>query len=234
LNTFDCLLNASKLFDDFEIVLLIYLSLIKFIQYDVHLTRLNDLNQVTTTIVGLLGDCTKVIALNTNIQRKPFKIDLKDEEIKEILVITYKQANFRVTELIDFLDCLANFNEKFKAEIYENPGLKSYLNVLLFNGNDVEKEFIIKLLWNLCKDSRVSRSVCNDVNLYSYLVGISKNEYVKNKTLLKYSNLIIYLVETNLNNKNYDSIGRKSVKSLKSNNNNTKVGIEHLFDTIQI
>ena len=170
LNTFDCLLSTSKLFDDFEIVLLSYLSLIKFIQYDAHVTRMNALNQVANAVVGLLGDCTKIIALNTNVQRKPFKIDLKDEEIKEILVITYKQANFRVTELVDFLDCLANLNEKFKVEIYENPGLKSYLNVLLFNGNDVEKEFIIKLLWNLCKDSRVSRSVCNDVNLYSYLI----------------------------------------------------------------
>ncbi len=234
LNQFDGLLNAAKLFEDFEIVLLSYFGLIKFIQYETNLPRLNDLNQVVDVVVCLLSECTKMIALNPNIERKPFKIDLQDEDIKQILVVKYKQAIFRLTELVYFLDCVADIDEKYKLEIYENSGLKWCINVLLFNGNDIEKEYLIKLLWKLCKDQRVSQSIRSDINLYSYLIGISKNEYVKNKTLLKFSNLILFLIENNLNNSNYNSVGRKSLKSLKSNSAAKKINLENLFDSIRI
>ena len=227
LNAFDCLLNVAKQFDDSEITLLCYFGLKSFIQSESNLSKLSDINQVINIIVSLLSECARSIALNSSVERKPLKLDLTSDEIKEVLVVSYKQAVFRVTELIVFLTCLTDLNEKYKIDLYENVTLKSCLNVLLFNGNDIEKEFIIKFFWELCKNQRVSMIVRSDVNLYSYLIGVSRNEWIKNKVLLKYSNLILYLIENNFK-KNY-SMGRRSMKSYKSN-----IGLENLFDSVRI
>ena len=228
LSAFDCMLNVAALFtQDFEFVLLSYFSLINLTKSRENLAKLVALNQVISAIVELLSECSKKLALNQNLERKPFRLEIVDTDEKEMCIVAYRQTIFRFSELIHFLSRLVDINDFYRHDLYSSFGLSKCVNVLLFNGNDFEKELVIKLVWSLCKDQRVSTSILADINLYSYLLGISKNEHVTNRALLKYSNLILYLIESNVS-KQSDNARRRSV-SYKSYSE-----INELFEDIRL
>jgi hypothetical protein len=193
----------------------------------------NQIRFVISNIVELIGKSSKMIALNENLERKLFKLEINDVEFKEIAIISYKQTIWRLTELISFLAILTELDDKYKFEIYENYRLKTYLNSILFNGNITEKEAIIKLVWKLCMDFRVANLIRNDLNLYSYLLGLSLNKYLKNKILLKYSNLILYLIE-NKPNANITHTNNNNSHTNKCNFIHQNEELDESYETLRV
>lgn len=110
-----------------------------------------------------------------------------------ISVVASRDVIWRLTELLLFLTKLADSSiEIIKYELYERHSLKAYLSRILFNGNSIEKEYALKLLWKLSLDKHVADSIRNDLNLYSFLVGLSMNQFNRNRILIKYANCILF------------------------------------------
>ena len=219
------------MFDE-QVRLLGYFGAIYLIKTNSDLDKLTDIRFATNNIVELIGKCSKMIALNENLERKLFKLEINDVEFKEIAIVSHKQTIWRLTELISFLTILTELDDKYKFEIYENYQLKTFLNSILFNGNITEKEAIIKLIWKLCMDYRVANLIRSDLNLYSYMLGLSLNKYLKNKTLLKYSNLILFLIE----NKPNTYTNNTSNKSHTNNSNffNDNDELSESYETLRV
>jgi hypothetical protein len=209
LNAFNCLLTMANKFNELpelNVRLLAYFSIINLHKKNLNgdvLVKLNDLSSVINDVIDLIDACSKLIAINDEkLIRKSFKLNSFSEYLTEITIICSKDTEWRLTELIMFLINVCSTNNDTKYGIYENFAMKNSLKMILFNGNVVEKEYALLLLWKLTLEPRVAKLVKLDISLYSFLVGLSLNKHIRDKSILKYSNLILYLVDNNDNNHN--------------------------------
>jgi len=169
------------------------------------LISLNDLNDYILKVVNLIEQAGFEMATNDCqlINRKKFKSITDD--LKEIAIVTSKEnTQWRLTELIEFVIRICDHSDKFKQNIFENyTSLKMAMKQLLFNGNELEKEFILKLIWKLCLNSDNARLFLNnELDVCSFIIGLSYNKLIQNANILKYCDLILFLFETHHKNNN--------------------------------
>lgn len=148
---------------------------------------------------------------------------------------------WRLTELISFLTKLIDLtaaegrdDSRLKYDLYERHSLKSYLNRILFNGNSIEKEYALKLLWKMSLERRVADSIRADLNLYSFLVGLSMNEFNRNRMLIKYSNCILFALSNNncnLNNNNGNNVSETFLRRTTSTKFPTATDVSSVCST---
>lgn len=194
INCINCLHNLSHEFSNLkflEIRMLVYFSLINLTEDQVQFA---EIRQVAEDVVFLISRCSAKIALDEQKIRRVYRIE--NEALKEIAVVCSNEILWRLTELLNFLIRAVDLNEKLRYEIYEGMNAKLCLSRILFYGNEYEKEHALKLLWKLSMDKLVSDLIRNDLSLYSFVLGLSKNDFNKNKMLLKYSNYILFLLES--------------------------------------
>ncbi|RNA42976.1 hypothetical protein BpHYR1_029795 [Brachionus plicatilis] len=194
-NCISCLLSLSHEFRNLkflEIRMLVYFSLINLLDDQ---AELSEIRQVVEDVIFLVSKCSAKIVLEEAKLRRVYKIE--NEGFKEIAVVGSNEILWRLTELLNFLLKTVDLNEKLKYDIYEGMNGKVSLSRILYYGNTIEKEHALKLLWKLSMDEFVANMIRNDLSLYSYLLGLSKNQFNKNKTLLKYSNYILFLLGPN-------------------------------------
>jgi hypothetical protein len=153
-------------------------------------------------VIDLLRLCSVKLALSDNsIKRRLYKLDT-EPDLVETLILNSRDIVWRLTELINFLVSLAELSDKFKYEMYEcgddhtRHSLQLCLNRILFNGNVTEKEHVLKLIWKLTSDARIACAIKKDIDLYSYIIGLSLNMHNKSKNLLRYSNYILFALNT--------------------------------------
>jgi hypothetical protein len=146
-------------------------------------------------VIDLVRLCSSKLALNDNIQRRFYKLET-EPSLVEILIINSRDIVWRLTELLNFLVTLTELSDKLKYDMYECDTLQLYLNRILFNGNVVEKEHVLKLIWKLTSDARIACAIKRDIDLYSYIIGLSLNMHNKSKNLLRYSNYILFALNT--------------------------------------
>lgn len=195
-NCINCLLQLANEFSNLkflEIRMLVYFSLINLTNEPAHF---DEIRPVTEEVIYLISKCSAKMILQESNLRRVYKLD-EEESLKEIAVVCSNKILWRLTELINFLIKAIELNEKLRYDIFESMNGKVCLSRILFYGNSIEKEYSIRLLWKLSMDKFVAHLIRNDLSLYSYLLGLSKNQLNKNKTLLKYSNYILFLVGTN-------------------------------------
>ncbi|CAF0771048.1 unnamed protein product [Brachionus calyciflorus] len=233
-NCFNCLLKLTNDFNNLqflEIRILAYFALINLVDNKLqNLDKLLELKLVVEEVMYLVNKCSTKIVLEEAGLRKVYKIE--NEGLKEIAVISSKEILWRLTELLNFLMRVVDLNDKFKYDIYEGLNGKCYFSRVLFHGNLFEKEYVLKLLWKLCMDKFVANLVRNDLGLYSFILGLSKNQFNKNKSLLKYSNYILFLLNSNnsLMTNHSDKFLRNnsfSVKNCYGNNLFNNSGYHH-------
>lgn len=112
-------------------------------------------------------------------------------------MVASRDVVWRLTELLMFLTKLADCqDDRIRYELYERYSLKTYISRILFNGNSIEKEHALKLLWKLTLDKHVASYVRADLNLYSFLVGLSMNQFNRNRMLIKYANCILFALNS--------------------------------------
>ncbi len=61
--------------------------------------------------------------------------------------------------------------------------MKVHLKKLTYNGNEVEKEFAVKLLYQLSFDDTIAKDLADDEKILTYLNDLMQNENVKRKQL---------------------------------------------------
>ena len=86
---------------------------------------------------------------------------------------------------------------EYKREIFENfSNLKQNIKQILFYGNEIEKEYILKLVWKLCINNELTRAFHHDSDLSTFIVGLTFSKLIQNKDILKYCDHILFLFES--------------------------------------
>lgn len=151
---------------------------------------------VVKDLVGYVRTCAINLQEIKNLERCPLVIDDGDESnVREALIIEVNDTYFYVTE---FLNVLYNFaiSDEIKYDIYEHYQMKLHLDVLIENGNSTEREYALKLLWQLCFDQRVARAVANNDDIMDTLNEFKNlNESPENEKLIKNSTGILWLMD---------------------------------------
>jgi hypothetical protein len=123
---------------------------------------IKDLVRYTATCANLLTNET------SNIERCPMTFESSSEETCQVVIT---QVNGVYFYLVDFLNVLYHFSvsDEIKYEIYEQCGMREYLRMIVYHGNQIEKQFALRLLWQLCFDQRVGKHVQEDSKLMNYI-----------------------------------------------------------------
>lgn len=86
----------------------------------------------------------------------------------EATVIIYNENRYNILELLDSLYKIA-INDKMKYTLYEEFGMKKILKEIIMFGNEYEKEFATRLLYQMCFDSNVCAQMGEDNELVDFL-----------------------------------------------------------------
>ena len=74
----------------------------------------------------------------------------------------------------------------------------------------------MKLIWKLCFNSDLNCIFRSDIDLCSFIIGLSYNKLIKSKNILKYCELILYLFD-GLEEKNFGKIPINVIRVESSN-----------------
>lgn len=159
---------------------------------DKEIETLNETHTVMNEIIKIIGMCADLIESN-DLRRA--KIDFNDETniYAEAAVVIYEQSQYNIIELLEALYKLS-INDKIKCEIYNEFEKNQALKKIIMNGNEIEKEYSIRLLYQLCFDGKVCDKMFEyDKQLCEYLIKYKKNKDNKNKAIKKSISGILWL-----------------------------------------
>ena len=93
------------------------------------------------------------------------------------------EIEFHLVELEHSLYHLA-VNDNIKKDIYYDYGMRESSKTIIIKGNEVEKEYTLKLLYQLCFKEEIAKDISE--NLGNYLEELIKNPDLKRKNISKY------------------------------------------------
>jgi hypothetical protein len=148
----------------------------------------------TLLIKTVAEDVSKIIkiaakSLSENLHVKRTKTFIENEDdieiFGEVCFIFHKNWNWNIAKLFMTLTRLA-INDEMKYDLYETFNMKEILEKIIFYGNETEKLYATKLLWQLCFDGAVAKKVKGDFNLFQPILNMTKQVSLKNNALKKY------------------------------------------------
>ena len=99
--------------------------------------------------------------------------------VVEATIIIYNENRYNLIELLEALYKIS-INDKMKYTVYQDFGMKCTLKEIIIYGNEIEKEYATRLLYQLCFDSNVCAKVGQDDELVSYFRDSKKHETTNN------------------------------------------------------
>lgn len=99
--------------------------------------------------------------------------------------------------LVELLEGLyrMSVNDNIKKEIYETNSMRDYLKKLILLGNTPEKEYALKLLYQLCFDENITDDLLKDTEFVTFLNNLSTNPEIKSNKLKKNCESILWILE---------------------------------------
>ena len=155
------------LFEAINVDFIMTISLIYAKEDD--LTLLNDIDECTSVIIKLMGKCVKALELN-EIPRREYNFS---REEKRIVQVHYIEGGWNILELMESLyrfSIIDNLKWRIFLDIRDN------LEIVIRYGKDSEKEFALKILYQLCFNPDISRELINDYRLIGHLKELNKSE----------------------------------------------------------
>lgn len=200
-NISKCANIFTKDFEELQLVKIVlnYISFVKSMhRYDkllrAYLVLVNVLNEhdyvnlsETTAIIEgltkLLHNTAKLISKGKNIYRRRASIDPAKEVKDEVTFITDKSDyEWNSIEIMEDLYHLI-VHDSFKWEIFDKYDAKNSLYNIILKGNETEKTFSMKLLWQLCFNDHVLSEFSKCHKIIDYLAQIVSNENIENNRL---------------------------------------------------
>lgn len=201
LNSIDVLLNISKSILKLpNLPILAYISLANVFN-DTYVDKLDSIRVIIENLVFLVQFFTNKILNNEILEKQK-----ENFCTTEILYLESIEWN-----LIEILNCLYRLavNDAVKYDMYEIYSMKTYLKLIIFNGNLDEQNHALKLLWQFCFDQRIAKDVREDTRLFNFINDLSNNE--SNTSLQKNSSGIIWLLTKQIKSNQKE----KSIKWVK-------------------
>lgn len=197
LNAFESLIKIAEKFDsvgDFRFLAYLCLSQLADVSNVSHLRKITP---VVKDLVDYTKLCTKSLQVE-NPERCPLIVDEQWDDLaqaapKEALIIEVNESYYYVT---DFLNVLYYFaiSDEIKWEIYYNCRIRDTLETLIFRGNFTEKEFALKLLWQLCFDKKIAIDVGENTSLVNEISQLGAMSNKENGYLIKNAKGIMFLL----------------------------------------
>ena len=106
-------------------------------------------------------------------RRMPVKLD-ETQGAQEIIVIDHESTSWHLVEVLVAVYKLA-VNDSLKFEIFKEHKIGEYLGVILEKGNEIEKDYGLKLLWQLCFDERVRSEVRVDEKFLTRIQSLKES-----------------------------------------------------------
>jgi hypothetical protein len=193
--------------------LLIYFSLVNLVDEanrESMADKLNNSESIVRKVVDLIAACSKDLTTNSGyVERKTFKMNIESSSdqvifsdeftLEDIAVVSWKRTIWRLTELLKFVEQLCEVHDsKLDCFVYYECQLGEHLKSVIFNGNEIEKEAALKLLLKVCNKKQIALSIKQDINLYSLILGMSINQSINNRSLVRVCDLIIILINNML------------------------------------
>ena len=184
-----------------EEIYLVFFAIVAFTFEEKKLPKINNIGRVISEISELIGKCAQCL-LEQKSSRKEYTL----AGLKSIKVDAHFLENG--WNIIELLECIYRFSivDHLKYDIYNFYSLKNHLRVIIYEGNDIEEEFALKLVYQLCFDDRIAEDVYRDIKLKDTVVSLK--EYGTEENLVKYCTGIILLCRQKLkiNSENEDMI----------------------------
>lgn len=173
LNATSILINLGEEVKDYFSHRLSTYMAIANIMRDKEIESMSQTKQVIKDLIDLIK--TGASDINSK-QTSRQKVDIYGS-IQNICVIVTNGSSYHLVELIEALYRIA-VNDSIKAEIYEN--IKDSILKISLNGNNVEREYAIKLLWQLCFDEIIVQKVIDNSEMLSLIEKLNKENDSKN------------------------------------------------------
>lgn len=112
-------------------------------------------------------------------------------------------------------------NDFLKVDLYFKNEMNSHLRVIIFNGNDIERQYALVILWQLCFQITISKSLIKDTEFYRFIKKLSNEKHYE-KNISKYAGGLTWL----LDNQSSEASKAPDLKShqlfISYNRNNSK------------
>lgn len=170
-----------------------YVALVNLITDD-EMNSIPDVKIALSTLVDL------IIILSDNLKTSKcsrttidFQMDDDSSQVSkfERFDIVYTEG-LHLAEISTAVYRLA-INDTLKKDIYNNLSIRGALVAIITHGNDWEKMFALKLLWQLCFDKEIARKIRDDKEFYELI--IKTNDENSNMYVKKYSQGIIWSIK---------------------------------------
>jgi hypothetical protein len=84
-------------------------------------------------------------------------------------------TEFNIIELLICLNSIANTSDSLKYQIFKQHNMGKTLEKIIFNGNSIEMEYSLKLLWQLAFDRQVAKEIKKNRHLIVHLKYLELN-----------------------------------------------------------
>jgi len=125
------------------------------------------------------------------------ELDDGENETVEVYCVNNLDTQWSLVNLLKALYHLA-VHDKLKYEIYYKNHMSKYLKSLIFNGNAIEQEYSLNLVWQLCFDKQIAQDLREDNIFYDFIENLSNENATVHKKCQKYSSGIIWLINKKL------------------------------------
>lgn len=106
------------------------------------------------------------------------------------------QERFYQWNLIELLEALyrMSVNDSIKLSIYHTYSMREILRKLIFNGNEIEREFSLRLLYQLCFDDEIAQDVAKQSDLVEFMTS-QANANLRRKRISKNCVGILWILQ---------------------------------------
>ena len=206
-------IKGEHFFADINIT--IYAS-IAFIFEEKDLDRLTEIQEAVKSLSEIVEFCANLVK-RSDPPRDHFKMHGDGDRVVESVI---SNNDWLVIEIFQCLYRLS-VSDSIKHDIYFRYMCNKYLRDFIYFGNEFEKEFALKLLWQLCFENKIGEDICQDEKLYSIIKEISDNKGPKE--LVRCCSGIIWLInEKTQPKKSSQSISSKLKHVMISYNSKTR------------
>jgi hypothetical protein len=188
---------------------------------DAEIDTLPEIRVAIKNIIMFIERCAKLLGESESPPRLKIQLE-EDSALEEICYILVDQDHaWHLVELLIALHHLA-VNDNIKLDVYDEYNMKEHLRTIIYKGNETEKEYALRVLYQLCFDDSVCAAVLRDHSLNGFISYLSKSGNFKSKRLIKNCNGILWMLDNNNNNNNnnYSS----------NNNNNNYKNLNNIID----
>ena len=109
-----------------------------------------------------------------HIERQRIQLREGDVEESEVAFTDLAGTMWHLVEVLNALYHLAVI-DSIKGTIYFENKMSEYLRTIVFHGNNIEIEYSLVLLYQLCFDEKIAQNVCNDGEFYQRIIHLQSS-----------------------------------------------------------